>query len=263
MADYQMVMDVTACEEYKQTIKVKIYKRWESFDGNGLPGMSFILIDEDGSKIAASVDNLQLSYIERVFLEGAWVEVSKFGVINSNWEERMTRHAFQIILNNQTKASTIRPLTEDPFIKLTDFSHVYNKPYTHYYPIDLLGVLDKPIGNIVTAVHPDGTMVPTIYFRIRDLEDYTLDCVPRGVLAYDIKEKCDCKFMKGQYAICVLTDWVVHRNMNGMTIYDYDGGRLSRFIVAPPIDEVFRFRLDLWNKRRTAENTSGNSDVMD
>ncbi|XP_024009406.1 uncharacterized protein LOC112084491 [Eutrema salsugineum] len=204
MADYSMVKDLTPWEEFKQTIKVKVLKRWDTVDSEGHEGMYFILVDEMGSRVAAMVNDFKLSYYKRVFQEGAWLRLSQFRLVNSGWNERTTNHAYKIILNQSSKVNYIRPLSQDLFIKIVDFPSVYNRP-SHYYPIDVMGIFDKEIGNVVEDFN-DENSVSTLHFRIMDIEGNTLNCVAHGDLAYDIKEKSNCELLKGPYPICVLTD---------------------------------------------------------
>ncbi|XP_024013174.1 uncharacterized protein LOC112087491 [Eutrema salsugineum] len=229
------------------TIKVKILKRWGAFDADGLRVMNFILFDENGCRISAYVGNLNLSYFEYVLQEGNWVQLSKFKLIPFKWEERTTRHVKQIILDGETKVSSIQPLTGDPFLRFVDFSRVYNKPYSHFYPVDLIGVLDH-VDNMVTVVYPDDKSVPTLRFRIKDLENCTLNCVAHDDLAYEIEGKCKGPVGKSPFAICVLTDWLVKKNIDEMTIENYKEGLFSRFAIAPPLDEVKGFGIKLAKK---------------
>ncbi|XP_024013990.1 uncharacterized protein LOC112088069 [Eutrema salsugineum] len=258
MAEYQMVSDLTPWEEYKQTIKVKVLKRWETVDSNGKDGMYFILVDESGSRVAATVvDETQLSYFQHVFQEGVWVRISQFGLANSGWNDRSTKHAYKIILSQKTNVNSIRPLTDDPFISFVDFASVINRPYSHYYLIDLLGVFDKNIRDIVEDVGNDGKTVSTLHFRITNIEGNTLECVAHGDLAYYIKKKSNGEVLNGPTSICALTDWMVKKSINEITINNYEGGKLSRFLVHPPLDEVYNLRAKMWvNVRNLAHNAS-------
>ncbi|XP_024007251.1 uncharacterized protein LOC112083455 [Eutrema salsugineum] len=204
MAEYQMVSDLTPWEEYKQTIKGKVLKRWETVDSNGKDGMYLILVDESGSRVAATVDETQLSYFQHVFQEGVWVQISQFGLANSGWNDRSTKHAYKIILFQKTKVNSIRPLTDHPFISFVDFASVHNRPYAHYYPIGFRDIVEV-IGNY-------GKTVPTLHFRINDIEGTTLKCVAHGDLAYYIKEKSNGEILNGPTPICALTDWMVKKS---------------------------------------------------
>ncbi|XP_024015945.1 uncharacterized protein LOC112089197 [Eutrema salsugineum] len=187
-------------------IRVKVLKRWNKPDRQGLPGLNFILVDENGCRINASCGNIAFPYFYRVGTEGRWLELSKFGLIPSKWknEGRTTRHNYQIILTTGTEVSSLRPLTMDPFMKFVLFSEIYRILYALLYPVDLIGVMEN-VSDIETENNPDGDTIQKITFTITDLEDVKLKCIAYGDFAADIKERT--KGFTGLFAVSVLTDW--------------------------------------------------------
>ncbi|XP_024010445.1 uncharacterized protein LOC112085462 [Eutrema salsugineum] len=210
METYDLVHDLHAWrDDWK--IGVKVLKRWYKADEYGKPGLAFVLVDEYGSRIYASCGNMSYSYFDMVCPEGQWVKLSKFRLIPADWErkERNTRHSSQMILNTETKVSSIRPLTEDPFEKFVDFDEINQRPYSHLYPIDLIGVLVN-VGEILSSESTEGIFEKSLKFTIKDLEDRTLDCLAHGDFAVDIKNQTTG--VDGPFAICVLTDWMIYKD---------------------------------------------------
>ncbi|XP_024007250.1 uncharacterized protein LOC112083454 [Eutrema salsugineum] len=218
MCEYQMVHELPSWED-GWTIKVKVLKRWGAFDTQGLRVMNFILVDENGCRISAYVGNLNLSYFKYVLQEGNWVQLSKFKLIPSKWEERTTRHIKQIILDGETKKTThhkwrifllqnttVKRLSEIPtdtqFMSFSEFEDILDGTIDHKYPIDLLG----------DVVHVG---------RLTRIKDYGLD------------------------------DWRIAYNNGTLTVSDARG--MSRFLFDPHIVEVDKFK-DRYFKSNKMEN---------
>ncbi|XP_024007974.1 uncharacterized protein LOC112083976 [Eutrema salsugineum] len=255
MGEYAGVNELHAWRD-DWIIKVKVYKRWSVKDDAGLPAMNFIFVDENGNRINGFATNRALSYFEYVCTEGRWVRLTNFRIANSEWEMkgRTTNHSHQIILTHEAKTGTLRPQTEDPFINLVEFSAIYRKSFAQYYPVDLMGSLEN-IGEVYTQCFPDGETKRVLEFTLKDAEDYSFQCFAYGDFAVDIKERC--KGFTGPSAICVLTDWTVKKNIDELTIHEHENTGFSRFLLAPPIDQVYKFRNKITKKMMAASSTQG------
>ncbi|XP_024006455.1 uncharacterized protein LOC112082966 [Eutrema salsugineum] len=233
MGEYAGVNELHAWRD-DWIIKVKVYKRWSVKDDAGLPAMNFIFVDENGNRINGFATNRALSYFEYVCTEGRWVRLTNFRIANSEWEMkgRTTNHSHQIILTHEAKAGTLRPQTEDPFINLVEFSAIYRKPFAQYYLVDLMGSLEN-IGEVYTQCFPDGETKRVLEFTLKDAEDYSFQCFAYGDFAVDIKERYE------------------------LTIHEHENTGFSRFLLAPPIDQVYKFRNKITKKMMTASSTQG------
>ncbi|XP_024006635.1 uncharacterized protein LOC112083135 [Eutrema salsugineum] len=215
MDSYDAVRDLHAWRA-DWNIGVKVLRRWFIVHRNRNPGLAFVFVDEHGSRIYGTCGATCYEYFERVCPEGGW-----------------------ITLNSETKASRIRPLSEDPFMNFVDFDEIYNRPYNHLYPVDLIGVLVN-VGELLTSESSNGSTEKTLKFTIKNLEDRTVNCLAHGDFAVDIKNQT--VGVDGPVAICVLTDYMVNKYQDEITIHDHENIGFSRFFVTPPIDEVLIYR---------------------
>ncbi|XP_024006591.1 uncharacterized protein LOC112083093 [Eutrema salsugineum] len=256
MDSYDAVRDLHAWRT-DWNIDIKVLRRWFIVHRNGNPGLAFVFVDEHGSKIYGTCGATCYEYFERVCPKGEWVRLTDFRLIRSDWKrkERVTKHKSQITLNSETKDSRIRPLSEDPFMNFVDFDEIYNRPYNHLYPVNLIGVLVN-VGELLTSESSDGSAEKSLKFTIKNLEDQTVNCLAHGDFAVDIKNQT--VGVDGPVAICVLTDWVVNKCQDEITIHDHENIGFSRFFVTPPIDEVLIYRKKIWERIKKTMEDAGN-----
>ncbi|XP_057418202.1 uncharacterized protein LOC130712383 [Lotus japonicus] len=103
---YLPISDLTKSSSRSATIVAKVVHKWfvPSNDGSRLPLlMDFVLMDNKGSKIHASVKRERVYKFDSAIVEGSVYSISKFNVTDSTGPFRPARHAHKLTFELDTK----------------------------------------------------------------------------------------------------------------------------------------------------------------
>ncbi|KAG2312167.1 hypothetical protein Bca52824_023724 [Brassica carinata] len=211
--------------------RVKIHRVYPfySYLTDSGPFYTYVLADEDGSKMEMTVygDYDRFRGLEKQ--EGNWVEIFRVEVERSYPGFQATNSRFRLTATRYTEVHIIEPLNNRLFM---DFKNIHAIPHMsnreQNYPIDTMGVVFN------TEAHFDDPARPRMVFYIGDNIDSQIKCVATGEQAYAFRD--GLKNRRGQ-VIVALKMWRVCKHWSG----------ISDFRFNPRLSEVEYFRQSLLN----------------
>ncbi|XP_071687459.1 uncharacterized protein [Rutidosis leptorrhynchoides] len=93
-------------------VRVKVFVTWKKTyfnNPNSAMSLEMILVDAQGNKIRASVPKRWISFYEPTFVEGKYLELSNFGVVDSDDKVKLIPNALKISIFRSTTI-TVCPL---------------------------------------------------------------------------------------------------------------------------------------------------------
>ncbi|XP_024014260.1 uncharacterized protein LOC112088207 [Eutrema salsugineum] len=204
---------LTALKPFKTQwkIRVKILKLWKQYL-NGIETMEMVVVDELNQTMHVSIKKQFIKKIENLLEEGTTKIITNFQVTHNGGKFRTTSHVYKI----QFAATTsVRPSEDlDATIlglKLVNFDDIHDGKLNPDFLIDIVGQIVS-IGE-VEILNVNKKQTKRLTMTLRDTRNCTLNCVAHDDLAYEIEEKCKDPVGKSPFAICVLTDWLVKKNI--------------------------------------------------
>ncbi|KAJ0431310.1 putative nucleic acid-binding, replication factor A [Helianthus annuus] len=163
-------LDVTKTDV---TIKVRILKLWKllSFKvKNAIHAVELILMDEEGTKIQASVGGNYLVKYGRFLVEKSCVMVTKFDVGDNVSPYRPTNHKHKLFFNFSTDIRSIDDFggSIDGF-SFTSFDVLRNRRIPQDSPVDIIGYVDGWFP-MVDHTSSNGRVNKKMSLQLRDLE---------------------------------------------------------------------------------------------
>ncbi|MED6202098.1 hypothetical protein PIB30_101896 [Stylosanthes scabra] len=118
-------------------LKVRVLRLWiiPSFGNHDVPNsMVLILLDEDSTKIQATIKKQLLNRFKEQISEGQVYQMSYFSVVPNQGGYQAAEHEFKLIFLNRT---TLVPITDDAIprscLSLYQFSDILNMVDDHEY----------------------------------------------------------------------------------------------------------------------------------
>ncbi|CAA7025154.1 unnamed protein product [Microthlaspi erraticum] len=237
---YQLLKDLPPrfIQDTYATIKVKVFRkvkgRYTTDDGT-TPTLSFLLVDEEGTKIHAAVNDLAYGTFEDV-PEGAWIKIASAVVSSATWKDPnhlLSTHMSMLIIPSTATCSPIPPLSDHHFFNFTSFEEVNSGFFNIAYPIDLIGTIHT-VGKLSPTKNSAGAE-RSIPFTITNARNVELYCIAYGRVA----EEFSYHWLRPHGAVvrCILSEWRVSRSrvMHSMSYEDMivDGGEYCRFWFDP------------------------------
>uniref|UniRef100_A0A1J3E383 Replication protein A 70 kDa DNA-binding subunit B/D first OB fold domain-containing protein n=1 Tax=Noccaea caerulescens TaxID=107243 RepID=A0A1J3E383_NOCCA len=223
------------------TIFVKVSKRWDTLDVENGEGLSFLFIDDEGTKIHAFVEkDDQIRRFKRLLQEGDWKTISALSVKVVETEIRLTKQRKVIALTSNTQVAEADDLDSFIPLDLIPFKDVKDESVHDgtSYPRDFLGVIasvknydlseDPTLPRNIWNTSPKTT--PKIDFVLEDNDGNVLNCRAKGALAVKFKNYW-LNFGQTGTLICLLTDWRVVGTDGEIQVED--AGGISTFEIDP------------------------------
>ncbi|GJZ92712.1 replication protein A 70 kDa DNA-binding subunit B [Tanacetum coccineum] len=106
------------------SINEKVARLWRQYyyGGDTLASMDMILIDQECSRISATIGNKMVSQFESLLKEGGSLNLSNFYVVNNNAPYKVANHSFKINFHKKTKVKAIHSV----------FSSKYGFSFVHF-----------------------------------------------------------------------------------------------------------------------------------
>nr|XP_043616047.1 uncharacterized protein LOC122587960 [Erigeron canadensis] len=171
------VADVNDTKE-SWTIRVKVVLRWkQTFKNypNVVSSLDMILMDEQGTKIQASVKKNLISDFESILEEGTVRVISDFGIASNSGSYMLVNHPYKINFCKSTKVkiSTDFENTVDPYI-FPSFSDMLTKNLDTRVAFDVVGLVVSVDPMIVT--HDAGRDKHKLTLELQDLSGNKIAC---------------------------------------------------------------------------------------
>ncbi|KAF2568594.1 hypothetical protein F2Q68_00026922 [Brassica cretica] len=205
MTEYNKLSEVSYNPKVRAwRFRVKIHRIYPfySYVTNSGPFYTYVLADEDASKMEMTVygDYDRFRGLEKE--EGSWVEIFLVEVERSYPGFQATNSHFKLTAMRDTQVRIIDPLNNRLFM---DFKKIHAIPHMSHreqnYPIDTMGVVFN------TEVHFDDPGRPRMVFYIRDNIDSQIKCVATCEQAYAFRDGLEN--MRGGQVIVALKMWRV------------------------------------------------------
>uniref|UniRef100_A0A1J3CDR5 Replication protein A 70 kDa DNA-binding subunit B/D first OB fold domain-containing protein n=1 Tax=Noccaea caerulescens TaxID=107243 RepID=A0A1J3CDR5_NOCCA len=180
-------------------------------DSEGNSTMDFIFVDEEGTKMHATVIKTNYHHFRIALPEGEWREITRFQISNDNWNNpqfMVADHTYMIILRHETVVLPIQPLSDNHFFQFSSFERVISGRHDVNYPVDFIGVisymgkLSPPVRNLEER--------RSLPFHLRSLSNTELYCIAYEDLAAQLYQAW--KDNASEPLICVLSEWRVARS---------------------------------------------------
>ncbi|CAA7032045.1 unnamed protein product [Microthlaspi erraticum] len=204
-------------------------------------GLSFLFVDDEGTRMHAFVDNFYHGKkFKGLLQEGQWKMITGFKVLIVEKEIRMTKERKEIALTIETQVDDAEPFHGFIPLDLIPFQDVQNG-MVHggtSYTRDFLGVIDsvQDLGVIEDDSIPrnrhnnDPKTTTMINFVLQDNDGYHLRCRVKGPLANWFKRYWLIYGESGTI-ICLLTNWRVVGRDGAIQVED--AGDVSTFEYDP------------------------------
>ncbi|GJU16987.1 replication protein A 70 kDa DNA-binding subunit B [Tanacetum coccineum] len=109
------------------SINAKVVRLWRQYyyGGDTLASMDMILMDQEGSRISATISNKMVSLFDSLLKEGGSVSLSNFYVVKNNAPYKVASHPFKINFHKKTKVKAIQSVFSSKygfsFLPFTEF----------------------------------------------------------------------------------------------------------------------------------------------
>ncbi|KAG5375840.1 hypothetical protein IGI04_040436 [Brassica rapa subsp. trilocularis] len=246
MTEYNKLSEVSCNPKVRAwRFRVKIHRIYlfYSYVTNSGPFYTYVLADEDGSKMEMTVygDYDRFRGFEKE--EGSWVEIFLVEIKRSYPGFQATNSRFKLTATRYTQVRIIDPLNNWLFMDLKNIHAIPHMSHREQnYPIDTMGVVFN------TEAHFDDPGRTRMVFYIRDNIDSQIKCVATGEHAYAFWDGLEN--MRGGQVIVALKMWRVWKFWNYFGPPDLwletEGG-ISDFRFNPRLSEVEDFRQTLLN----------------
>ncbi|KAG2304200.1 hypothetical protein Bca52824_032851 [Brassica carinata] len=238
MTDYNKLSEVSYNPKVRAwRFRVKIHRVYPfySYVTDSGPFYTYVLADEDGSKMEMTVYGNYDRFRGLEKQEGNWLEIFRVEVERSYPGFQGTNSRFRLTATRDTEVHIIEPLNNRLFM---DFKNIHAIPHMsnreRNYPIDTMGVVFN------TKTHFDDPARPRMVFYIRD--NIQIKCVATGEQAYAFRD--GLKNRRGQ-VIVALKMWRVCKRWSKCS-FCTEGGILD-FRFNPRLFKVEYFRQSLLN----------------
>ncbi|CAA7032685.1 unnamed protein product [Microthlaspi erraticum] len=231
-------------------VLVRVEKMWDTLEADVGEGLSFLFVDETGTKMHAFVEQSnQRKRFKRCLHEGEWKILTGFSVVMVNTEIRLTEARNKIALTSNTSVTPAEdsdawiPLDIVPYDYVSNF---WNDERTSF-PRDFLGfilevretMLREDVSIPRNPLNDDPKTTNTIDFTLQDNDGDQIQCRVKGALASKFK-RFWLYYGKIETIVCLLTDWRVLEDADPAHIESEEG--ISRFEFNPiGFDEVDHF----------------------
>ncbi|CAA7035445.1 unnamed protein product [Microthlaspi erraticum] len=210
-AVHRDLSDLIPWEENPSIIWIKVFRRTDDLDVDGLRGLNFIFVDKHGKKINARTSYRSRDQFRFSLTEGEWREISRFKITCDNWNRsdyKIANHRYMIMLNNDTKLWPLEPLSDHHFFEFTQFEDVTNGNHDECFSLDLIGTISY-MGKL--SPHPKTLEERRcILFHLKNERNVELYCIACDNFAEDLNE--NWKSMNRRNVIAVLGEWRITRS---------------------------------------------------
>ncbi|XLT73205.1 hypothetical protein HN873_029631 [Arachis hypogaea] len=126
-------------------IKVRVLRAWTvpSFGNADVPNsMELILVDENSTKIQATIRKQLIHKFKDHLLEGSCYKMSYFAVVSNQGSYRATKHEFKLIFLFRTTVTTIPDdIISKSCFSIYPFEDILQMSQDHDYLVDVIGLL--------------------------------------------------------------------------------------------------------------------------
>ncbi|QHO59310.1 Replication protein A 70 kDa DNA-binding subunit A [Arachis hypogaea] len=126
-------------------IKVRVLRAWTvpSFGNADVPNsMELILVDENSTKIQATIRKQLIHKFKDHLLEGSCYKMSYFAVVSNQGSYRATKHEFKLIFLFRTTVTTIPDdIIPKSCFSIYPFEDILQMSQDHDYLVDVIGLL--------------------------------------------------------------------------------------------------------------------------
>ncbi|XLT88283.1 hypothetical protein HN873_010036 [Arachis hypogaea] len=126
-------------------IKVRVLRAWTvpSFGNTDVPNsMELILVDENSTKIQATIRKQLIHKFKDHLLEGSCYKMSYFAVVSNQGSYRATKHEFKLIFLFRTTVTTIPDdIIPKSCFSIYPFEDILQMSQDHDYLVDVIGLL--------------------------------------------------------------------------------------------------------------------------
>ncbi|CAA7031813.1 unnamed protein product [Microthlaspi erraticum] len=202
-------------------VLVRVEKMWDTLEADVGEGLSFLFVDEMGTKMHAFVEQSnQMKRFKRCLHEGEWNILTGFSVVMVNTEIRLTEARNKIALTSNTSVTPAED--SDAWI-----------------PLDIVPYDMEDVSIPRNPLNDDPKTTNTIDFTLQDNDGDQIQCRVKGALASKFK-RFWLYYGKIETIVCLLTDWRVVEDADPIHIESEEG--ISRFEFNPiGFDEVDHF----------------------
>nr|GEX47905.1 replication protein A 70 kDa DNA-binding subunit B [Tanacetum cinerariifolium] len=216
-------------------MNVKVY-----YGGDTLASMDMILMDQECSRISATIGNKMVSQFESLLKEGGSLNLSNFYVVKNNGPYKVANHPFKINFHKKTKVKAIQSVFPSKhgfsFVPFTDFVEDNVK---EDQVVDVIGHI-AVVGDVIHRERK-GKKNRRMVVELADIDGLKLKCTIWDAFIDDFKTKM--KSSSYHLKVCVFQFGSVRKYKESVgvsnTFYS------SRFFIndtIPGIDD-FRSRL--------------------
>ncbi|CAA7058504.1 unnamed protein product [Microthlaspi erraticum] len=241
MANFERLAMVTPNGD-DSMIRVRVENVWSTLDVENGEGLSFLVVDDEGTRMHAFVQHFaDAKRFKRLLQKGDWFTITGFSVVIVRNEIRMTKQRKEIVLKRNTEVGVSELFNGFIPLDLVPFQDVKNGTVHDgtSYTRDFLGVISSvsDFGLTVDDSMPrnihnyDPKTTGSIDFVLEDNDGNHLNCREKGILAVLFKRNWLCYGETGTN-ICLLTNWRVVGRDGPIQVEDEEG--ISTFEYDPP-----------------------------
>ncbi|GKB68537.1 replication protein A 70 kDa DNA-binding subunit D, partial [Tanacetum coccineum] len=178
-----MTLKITPLQEIspdkgKVNIKVKILSLWNQYYSNNnskLAGVDMILMDEQGTKIHATINSSVVCDFDTLLKENDYKIISNFNVKRNVDATKLTIHEFKIYFYKKTNVRNCSEFICGDGFKFKSFKDLLDARIDQSYSFDVIGRLIQ--NKDITVLNPNNAPKHILEFQLQDVTGATISCI--------------------------------------------------------------------------------------
>ncbi|GJV38497.1 replication protein A 70 kDa DNA-binding subunit B, partial [Tanacetum coccineum] len=174
------------------SINAKVVRLWRQYyyGGDTLASMDMILMDQEGSRISATISNKMAFQFDSLLKEGGSVNLSNFYIVKNNAPYKVANHPFKINFHKKTKVKAIQSVLASKYgFSFLPFTEFIEDNVKEEQVVDVIGHVSA-VGDVVHGERK-GKKNRRMVVELTNIEGLKLKCTLWDAFIDDFKTRME------------------------------------------------------------------------